>query len=73
MSKRKKRQREKRSSEKESGIREAYLNDPIALWQDGEYEALDALYTERECDDGEVDSDPNKRRTTEDDSDELPF
>ena len=68
MSKRKKRQREKRSAEKESGLGEAYLNDPIALWQDGEYEALDALYAERESDDGEVKSEPSKRRTTEGDS-----
>ena len=73
MGKRKKRQRGKRSSEKEAGIREAYLSDPIALWQDGEYEALDALYAERECEDDEVDSDPNRRRSTEGDSDELPF
>jgi len=28
----------------EPGLLETYLSDPIALWQDGEYEALDALY-----------------------------
>jgi len=33
-------------SETDTGLLAAYLSDPIALWQDGEHEALEALYAQ---------------------------
>lgn len=48
MGKKKRRKHYKQVSDKaadtEAGVLAAYLSDPIALWQDGDYEAVDALY-----------------------------
>jgi hypothetical protein len=53
MSKKKKKKRsgaKKRAGERardvDPALMEAYYNDPIALWQDEEYEALDRLWRE---------------------------
>jgi hypothetical protein len=44
--KKKKRRKKKDVPEVDPAVLASYYSDPIALWQDGEYEALEALYTQ---------------------------
>ncbi len=73
MGKKNKRRHTKRSPEEEAGIRAAYLGDPIALWRDGEYEALDALYANEEGGNTKAGSAPSSQTRSEYDLDDLPF
>jgi len=79
MGRKKRRKRQRRVSdtaaETDPGLRAAYLSDPIALWQDGEHEALDALYAQP---DGmyanpHLEPRPSEAGTAEDEDDSLPF
>jgi hypothetical protein len=73
MNKKRRRRRGKGVSEIDSALRASYLQDPIALWQDGECEILDALFAHEE----EYASPPIVQRsevgTTKDRGDSLPF
>jgi len=60
--------------ETDPALREAYLSDPIALWQDGEYEALDRLYRQSETVDTDTPAEPKPSETgTEQDEDDDPI
>ena len=79
MGKKKKRKRQRHVSdtaaETDPGLRAAYFSDPIALWQDGEYGALDALYAQpdKEHTDGHVEPKPSETGVAQDEDDSLPF
>ena len=79
MGKKKKRRHRRRSSdtaaEMDSALLAAYLSDPIALLQDGDYEALDALYANEDAfgaEDAETPLAPEEDTSIADD-DLLPF
>ena len=62
--------------ETDPGLLATYLSDPIALWQDREYEALDALYAQPDgppAASDDVKSGPAGADRTQGDDDEIPF
>lgn len=68
--KRKRRRKQPPPESVDPGLMAAYLSDPIALWQDGQYEALEALYASDCCPDPDVTKhvDPDA-----DDARDIPF
>lgn len=75
MSKKRRRRRRKEPPETDPALLETYLSDPITLWQDGEYEALDALYAQpnKEHTDRHVEPKPTETEVAQDEDDSLPF
>jgi hypothetical protein len=65
----------RKEEEEAAALRRSYLSDPIALMEDGEYEALDRLYAEGGAfgDFVRLSSVPSEPGPTEPEPDDLPF
>lgn len=65
--------RNDKRAETDPGLLAAYLSDPVALLQDGQYAALDALYAEEEETCANSDAEPGQTEPSALEDGDIPF